>query len=178
MGYALTNICIDYQWILAIFIALVREMNQAILSRVCCQISKRNQHWIKISSWHWMAAVNSFFLTIAISSVATVTTSYLVLTIDFLVNMCLCFQIILKYRKKNNALNDEIMLHLNELVLNEKLEAVIPAGYCLCYLMAYFGPNKAILGNVAESDVVKTMQMTGLLFLLDISSLLLSSTLL
>ena len=61
---------------------------------------------------------------------------------------------------------------------NEKLEAVIPAGYCLCYLVAYYGPNKAILGNVAESDVEKTMQMTGLLFLLDVSSLLVSSTLL
>ena len=58
------------------------------------------------------------------------------------------------------------------------MEAVIPVGYSLCYLMAYYGPNKAILGNVAESDVEKTMQMTGLLFLLDVSSLLVSSTLL
>ena len=176
MGYALDNMCIDYQWILAIFFALIRELNQKILSRVCCQISKGNQQWIKISAWHWMAAVNSFFLTVAISSVATVATSYLMLTIDFLVNMYLCFQIIWKCRKNNNALNEEIMLHLNELVLNEKLEAVIPVGYCLCYLMAYYGPNKTILGNVAESDVEKTMQMTGLLFLLDVSSLLVSST--
>ena len=70
---------------------------------------------------------------------------------------------------------------MNELVLNEKLEAVIPVGYCLCYLIAYHGPNKEILGNIKESDVdamYRTMLMTALLFSIDLCSLVISAILL
>ena len=178
MGLALTNIPIDYQWVLAIVFALIREINQGILARVCCRISGRNRDLVKISAWHWMAAVNAFFLTVAMSSVATAITSYMILAIDFFMNVLLCIQVIWKFKKNKSVLNDEIMLDLNELVLNEKLETVIPLGYCLCYLMAYYGPNKDILGNIKESDVEKTMKVTALLFFLDVSSLFVSSLLL
>ena len=178
MGLALTNIPIDYQWVLAIVFAMIREMNEAILSRVCCRISERKQNLVKISAWHWMVAVNAFFLTVAMSSVATDTTNYLILAIDFFINVLICIQIIWKFKKNKNNINDEINLALNELVLNERLEVVIPLGYCLCYLMAYYGPNKAILGNIACSDVEKTMKVTALLFLVDVSSLFVSSILL
>ena len=90
MGLALTNIPIDYQWVLAIVFALIREINQGILARVCCRISGRNQNLVKISAWHWMAAVNAFFLTVAMSSVATAITSYMILAIDFFMNVLLC----------------------------------------------------------------------------------------
>ena len=178
MGLALTKIPIDYQWSLAIVFALIREMNQGMLSRVCCRIPERNLNLVKISTWHWMAAVNAFFLTVAMSSVATATTSYLILAIDFFINVLLCIKIIWKFKKNEDITNDEIILDLNELVLNEKLEMVIPLCYCLSYLMAYYGPNKAILGNIAESDVEKTMKVTGLFFLFDVSSLFVSSILL
>ena len=178
MGLALTRIATERQWIMAILFAIVREINQAILSRVCCRISKRSDKWVKISAWHWMAAVNSIFIAVAISSVATLTTSYLVLAIDFFLNMFVCIQVIWKFRRNGNKLNDDINMSLDELVLNEKLEAIIPLGYCLCYLMAYYGPNQNYLGNIAESDAEKTMKMTGLLFLIDISSLIVSAILL
>ena len=66
------------------------------------------------------------------------------------------------------------MLLVHELILNEKLEAVIPIGYCLCYLMAYYGPNAGILATVTESDVEKTLRTVGMLFSIDITSLFIS----
>ena len=92
--------------------------------------------------------------------------------------MMVCVQVIWKFRKNSNRLDDEITLCLNELVLNEKLEMVIPLGYCLCYLMAYYGPNKYVLRGIAKSDPGRTMKMAGLLFLIDCSSLIVSAFLL
>ena len=177
-GLALNSIAPDYQWTLAILFAVIREINQAILSRICCRISEGNEQWIKISAWHWMSAVNAFFLTVAISSVATRITSYIILTIDFFLNMMVCVQVIWKFKKNSNRLNGEITLCLNELVLNEKLEMVIPLGYCLCYLMAYYGPNKYVFRGIAKSDPGEIMKMSCLLFLIDSSSLIVSAFLL
>ena len=177
MGYVLSNICSDYQWILAIIFALIRELNQGILSRICGRISTGNEQWIRISAWHYMAAVNAFYLTVAISSVATNATSFLILAIDFSLNIYISLQIIWKFRKNNHQMDDEIELLLNELVMNEKLEAVIPIGYGITYLMAYYGPNKHILGDIENLSVEKTIRMTGLLFLLDSSSMVLSALL-
>ena len=66
------------------------------------------------------------------------------------------------------------MLLVHELLLNERLEAVIPIGYCLCYLMAYYGPNVVILATLTESNVEKTLRTMGMLFCIDISSILIS----
>ena len=100
-----------------------------------------------------MAAINAFYLTVAISSVATNATSFLILAIDFSLNIYISLQILWKFKKNNHQMDDEIKLLLNELVMNEKLEAVIPIGYGITYLMAYCGPNKHILGDIENSSV-------------------------
>ena len=89
-GYLLHVIDRRYQWILALLFPIIRELNQGILSKACCCSSESNDPWIKLSSWHWMGSVNAFFLTVAMASVATDITSYIILGVDFLLNMILC----------------------------------------------------------------------------------------
>ena len=69
---------------------------------------------------------------------------------------------------------------IQELVQNEKIETTIPIGYCLCFLMAYYGPNSTVLGleDIDEADVVKMMKITALFFSIDLCSLIVSSILL
>ena len=70
------------------------------------------------------------------------------------------------------------MIDTHQLVVNEKLESMIPIGYCVCFLMAYYGPNSAILSGIVDSNVEKTMKMMALMFMIDIFSGIFSSILL
>ena len=38
--------------------------------------------------------------------------------------------------------------NLEELIMTERIESVIPFTYLLTFLMAYYGPNAEILGNI------------------------------
>jgi hypothetical protein len=68
------------------------------------------------------------------------------------------------------------------LSVNESVEVAMPIAYALCLLLAYYGPNAEILGNIKNSDwqyaaiedIVSTYKWTGILFTVDIASGVLS----
>ena len=41
-----------------------------------------------------------------------------------------------------------VKLHVEALVMSERIETVVPAIYMICVLMGWFGPNGTILGNI------------------------------
>ena len=62
------------------------------------------------------------------------------------------------------------------LILNERCEIVVPLLYILTFLMAYFGPNAELIGNVkltiwqyqAVKDINKFLQNVFFLFAIDL----------
>ena len=66
------------------------------------------------------------------------------------------------------------------------LEIVVPLGYLLCFLAAYFGPNAAILGNIGSSrwqyskveDIWASTSSLVLLVSIDTATFLISALLL
>ena len=68
--------------------------------------------------------------------------------------------------------------NLEDLVLSERVEIVTPLNYILVFLMAYYGPNAEILGNVkltlwhfrAVTDLEQYLGNIILLFVVDFSS--------
>ena len=68
--------------------------------------------------------------------------------------------------------------YLEDLVLSERVEIVTPLNYILVFLMAYYGPNAEILGNVklslwhfrAVTDLEQYLGNIILLFVVDFSS--------
>ena len=76
--------------------------------------------------------------------------------------------------------------NLQELVVIERIETVIPITYILIFNMAYYGPNAEILGNIKLSiwhyeavvDVQKHLKNMILLFGIDFLSAIITGTLL
>lgn len=167
-----------YQWILAVILPLIREIQQWGLTELCYKSTQCKDLSVTISVSHAVVARQALFLAIQMASVASTPTSFLILAFDFLLNMLLCFKIIRRYKKNNNHVDDIMMIDTHQLVLNEKLESMIPIGYCICFLMAYYGPNSAILIGIVDSNVEKTMKMMTIMFLIDIFSGIFSSILL
>ena len=54
------------------------------------------------------------------------------------------------YKSRNDLVssNSLVQENLQELVMTERIESVIPVTYILTFLMAYYGPNAKILGNI------------------------------
>ena len=51
-------------------------------------------------------------------------------------------------KNKFVASNSLAQENLEELIMTERIESVIPFTYLLTFLMAYYGPNAEILGNI------------------------------
>lgn len=91
----------------------------------------------------------------------------------------------LKY-KKNEASVDQAHKNIQELVLNERIEFATPLSYVVCFLMAYYGPNAEIMGNIKFSSwhygdvasVGKFLSVLSLLFAVDFASGFVSAILL
>ena len=64
------------------------------------------------------------------------------------------------------------------LIINESVEIIMPISYVVTLLMAYYGPNSKILGNIKNSewqyraieDIGSSMKWMAILFSVDIVS--------
>ena len=69
--------------------------------------------------------------------------TYLLLGIDFVINLIFAFNVFRHHKKKKVRACAEA---LQVLVLNETLEFMVPMMFMLCFVAAYFGPNAEIIG--------------------------------
>ena len=147
------NIPEDYQWMLSIFLPLVRAMNGWILTKVCCKVVESDDYTVKISCLQDVGTRYALFLSVTLGTVATETTTYIILAEDFLINIYLCIKSIyrLRFAKKTFSFEEE-KGDIKVLVLNERIEFVVPLAYSVCFITAYYGPNAELIGNVKFSS--------------------------
>ena len=176
----------NYQWTLAILLQLVREFNCTVLTKVCYKAASCENNAIRITCLHEMGCRHAVFLCVALALLATTTTSFLCLGFDFGINFLLCIKIIWDKRKHKHVLTTKDNPNLQELALNEKVVYIVPLTYCICFLLAYYGPNARIIGNVKNTswhygmveDISIPIYMMGLLFFIDFVSIIMWTLLL
>ena len=99
----------------------------------------------------------SFWIAVFLATSATQTTSYVILGINFCLNLRLCYRVIRSVKKISgnilDANSNQLFKNdaLAELILNETVEIIAPISFIGSYLIAFYGPNKQILGNVGCS---------------------------
>ena len=148
MFYAMPR---DYQWSLAFVLPFTREVGGYILTMLCVKASTRNDSSSDLLSVNLAITYNSLFLSVCIANSATDFTIWILLVIDFLINICFTVRIYILKRKFISKNLEKICELVQILVLSEFLEMVIPLGYLICFIAAYYGPNAHILGNIKNS---------------------------
>ena len=104
---------------------------------------------VQITSNFNIGIRHSLFLTYVIGAFATTGSSIAILTMDFIINLGICFRIAwIKRRKPENT--QKIIELLQELAIAEMVEFVVPLVYLICFCIAYFGPNAKLIGNVSN----------------------------
>ena len=149
-----------------------------LLLKVFCHSSQCSDPSVKLSAMHMIGTYHASFLIAIISDGATDATSYTILTVDFMMNMILCFKIIKRYKQNNNQVDEGQLNDIQELVLNESIEITLPIGYCLCFSLVYYGPNSALFNVGGRANIEKIITITIQFFSIDLCSVIFSSILL
>ena len=175
----------NYQWIIALTLPIFLEFNLWLVTLVANKASSGDTRSVEVACIHVMGTRHALFLAVTLGSIATSTSSWVILGSDFLINLFTVVRILRLKKKVPNDLNKQIDL-LQDLILNEMIEFVVPLVYCLCFATAYLGPNAKIIGNVGCSyfqynkveNFQKTIENIATFFIVDVFSLLSNSLIL
>ena len=111
---------------------------------------------VKIYYWWMSLALNvhyAFFITIRLAD-AQVFTVVSIMVIDFLFHLTYAYKIIqIHSRRATNDRDVEIRKKdqhkaILKLVMAEIVEGIVPLAYAIGFMIAYFGPNAMLIGNV------------------------------
>ena len=175
----------QYQWIVSILLPLVRNFNNWISLKWLKKATNGDFVRAEIASNHAICSSHALMVVYIIGSVATFETSVAIFAIDFLINVYICIKIIILKRSTTLDIDKQIGL-LQELVISEMVEVVIPLTYLLTFIVAYYGPNAELIGNVRNGywqyskteDLVHTIEYVFMFLLVDVCSLIISATIL
>ena len=138
------------QWLLVIFLPLWKKICLWWNEKMALKITLGHKFVSKINSIIWLGFAHSFSITLVLASTKIhLITACLLMLSDFMFNLWSLMKIL---RQKRSPLTDqqdeELDTALCSLAVREYLEVLIPSMYCLSFIVAYYGPNAELIGNV------------------------------
>ena len=181
----LQTVSTDYQWIVAIFLPLIREFNIWAITKLARKSASGDISSMEIVANYAMGTRHALFLTVTVGSIGTIATTSVMMGCDFLINIYTALKILFVRQKNPDDKTEQAKL-LQTLVINEMVEVMVPITYLLCFLLAYFGPNAELIGDIGNSywqfsaveDVGGTILIVSIFFFVDLLSLVFSTFLL
>lgn len=175
----------NYQWILALILPIIREINIWIITSLAKKSARGDLQSVAITCNHGVCTGHSLFLAYIVGNVATNVSAGLILATDFMINIYITLRII-TIQKKNPMTSEKGIELLQELVVSEMVEFMIPIFYLIVFIAAYYGPNANLIGNIGNSywqynaveDVGKTVGFVSIFFFIDFCSVIFCSYLL
>ena len=171
---------VEYQWGLALFLIPVREFNMWLQQKVASKAAGVESNAVDITCGHNINNRHCFFLSVVLGTSATDLTCWIILAVDFSINMFLMFRAIWIKRKGISEKNEaKVVNTLMELVVAQAVEVAVPFTYLTTFLVAYFGPNATLLGGVlndwwhysAVTDLGLFLENVGLFLFADCVSI-------
>ena len=99
---------------------------------------------VSLLGQHMVSQFHVLFIAVCVGSVATPTTTYLLLGNDFLINLYSCRRI---WRSHSKGDYEKCGKELMSLTMNEFVEFIVPICYLTCYVVAFYGHNSHLIGK-------------------------------
>ena len=144
----------EYIWVVAFIFGVILEVNKFIMGSMILKACGKNKDDAKRISIMQLYGQYIFAVVTLISAGVDDFTSYLILGMDFALNLVTVFRIIRSQRKvglseEQNAKERMYReLETKELILGEAMECLIPVIFMGGFAIAFYGPNYDKLGNV------------------------------
>ena len=146
-----TLVATKFQWILAFLLPIMREANFQILNYLMVTLANVQDGSGKMSVIVGINTYHALYVAILLGQTATGATSYCILTVDVLLNLHSCYQIIQLHNSiapEGTEVAKEKKHLLVKLMMIETIEVLVPLAYLITVLIAYYGPNGDIIGNI------------------------------
>ena len=144
----------DYVWVVALMFVIILESNKYLMEKMILKACGSNIVDAKRIMTMQLYAQYIFAVVTIISANVDDFTSYLILGMDFSIDMVQVVRIIRSYRKvalggiETEAERVERELMAKDLILAEGMECIIPVIFIAGFAIAFYGPNYDELGNV------------------------------
>ena len=126
----------------------------------------------------------AFHLSVILGTKASMLTSFCIIALDFTLNLKSAYKIFRLHAMVNpDHLENQIRMiemkqKIRKLCFIEIIEMMVPISYIITFLIAYYGPNADLLGNIRSNywqynpveDVGKLVETVFSLFIVDFSS--------
>ena len=140
----------EYQPIIALSLPAIRELNLWILTKLIGNAAMGDIIGAKLVGSHLVSTWHATFLCFTIGSLATDITSWVIMGLDFFINLSLSVRLVWMKRRRPNDIEKQYELLL-EIVLTELIEFLVPLAFLLTFIVSYYGPNSTLIGNVGSS---------------------------
>jgi hypothetical protein len=171
---------------LVLILILVRELHVWIVGYVGQKIAGFPDLSVEIIATLIGALRHTMFLSVDIGSITSEEVAYSILAADFLINLSYCFVVLWYNQNGSEQSQNRTVKATLSLIVSESVEILMPISYTISLLMAYYGPNGELLGNIRNSswqysaieDLDATLTWLGMMFSIDFGSAIISITVL
>jgi hypothetical protein len=150
LGWGFYIIPRNFQWTLSFVVPIVDEISTRTLVALCFKAAGREDESVSLIAGSLIAISTSLFMAVNLGSIATSETAYVMLALAFVMNLKEIVAVYKLYKGGEETFN-EYTEAIQGLVINMALELILPLSYLACFLLAYFGPNAMVLGNIGNS---------------------------
>ena len=169
----------------ALALPVMREVSIWLGIKLVEHCSNGDEKGAKIFLQYAFSTRHAITLCYVIGSFATETTSWILMAVDFSLNILICLKIVWTRKQHPYKIKNQID-SLQDLVVYELVEFHAPLAFILVIFVSYHGPNAEIFGNVGNSywqfsaieDIHRTLTSMAKFFLVDFSSTLVSASIL
>ena len=175
----------QYQPIIALLLPLNRELILLTFPKLIRKTASGDENAAEIVLNYAVCAQHTIWTCYNLGSFTTNVTSWVLMGIDFSLNILLCSRIVWRRMQKHEELEEQIS-SLQHLASYELAEFHAPLSFILMFVVAYYGPNSTLLGNISNDywgfkpiqNIKETIQNMFTFFLADFGSSVVSAIML
>ena len=175
----------EYQWVIAIFLPLAREVSLWIMLKFARKASSGDLISTEITCGFTFSIWHALFHSYIVGSATTTESTMIVLAEESIIGIYMVVEIIWIHLKRPEHIQQQVRL-LQKLVLKEFVGFIVPLTFLFCFTIAFYGPNSDKIGNVRNSyfgyqavdDFTSHASRIASLFFIDVASAALGSALL
>ena len=155
VAFNITPIIVQPIW--SVLVPIMRESELWMLSKLVVMSSDGRNRGAELFLSIEVGTNYALWLAIYVGTSATEITCYCVLFVEFVISMYNLYSIVKTHNKIQSTdsgtqdLVDSRNEGIEELALTEIFEILTPLAYALAVVIAYYGPNAFILGNIRSS---------------------------
>ena len=137
--------------ILGVFLPFVKKLNIWWHRKISLQVYGNENEFAELGSIIVVGYLHSFSLALLLGSTqiaGSTYTKYFIMLSDCIFNSLLLLKILKLHKNNEDQENLEKTRALKCLALKEFLEILVPTVYMCSFVIAYYGPNAYLIGNV------------------------------